>query len=84
MLGAHGRLSGLSARPQLRSLILQFVGSSPTLGSALTAWNLLQILSPSLSAPPLLVLPLSKTIKQKKRRMMFITTAAVGSHTNVC
>ena len=39
--------------------ISQFVGSSPTPGSALTVWRLCGILSPSLSASPLLVLSLS-------------------------
>ena len=43
-------------RPTLaKVMILRFMGSSPTSGSALTAQNLLGILSPSLSAPLLLI-----------------------------
>ena len=37
--------------------------TSTVTGSALTAWSLLGILSPSLSAPPLLVLSLSQKNK---------------------
>ena len=43
-------------------MISQFVGSSPTSGSVLTAWSLepaLDSVSPSLSAPPQLTLCLS-------------------------
>ena len=39
--------------------LMGFVGSGPASGSALAAWSLLGILSPSLSAPPLLPLSLS-------------------------
>ena len=42
------------------------VGSSPTVGSALVAWSLLGILYPSLSAPPLLGLSLSLSLKVNK------------------
>ena len=47
-------------------MITRFVGSSPMLGSVLTAWNLepaSDSASPSLSVPPLLVLSLSKINK---------------------
>ena len=40
-------------------MILRFVSSSPALGSVLTAWSLepaLESVTPSLSAPPLLML----------------------------
>ena len=47
-------------------MISWFVGSSPTLGSVLTVWSLLGILSPSLDAPPLQSLSLSKEINVKK------------------
>ena len=50
-------------------MILQFMGSSPTLGSGLTAQSLepaLDSVSPSLSAPPTLMLCLSKINKHKK------------------
>ena len=52
-------------------MISQSLSSSPTLVSALTAQSLLQILSPSLSAPPLLTLCVSlknkiKTLKKLK------------------
>ena len=43
-----------------------FVGSSPTSGSLLTVWSLLGILSPSLSACPLLALFLLNKNKLKK------------------
>ena len=46
--------------------ILRFVSSSPILGSLLSAQSLLQILCPSLSAPPLLALSLKKLNKQTK------------------
>ena len=49
-------------------MISRFMGWSPMLGSVLTAWSLLEILSPSLSAPALLILSLSlsKINKSKK------------------
>ena len=49
-------------------MISQFVSSSPTSGSALTAWNLLGILSLplSLSAPPLLTHTHSLSLSQNK------------------
>ena len=49
-------------------MILQFVGSSPILGSVLTAQSLepaSDSVSPSFSAPPLLVLYLSLSLKNK-------------------
>ena len=49
-------------------MIPQFVGSSPTSGSVLTAWSLepaLDSVSPSLSAPPLLMLSLTLILKDK-------------------
>ena len=49
-------------------MISQFVGSSPTSGSALTAQSLepaLDSVSPSLSAPPPLMLCLSLSLSQK-------------------
>ena len=54
-------------------MISRFVGSSPGSGSVLTAWSpdpASDSVSPSLSAPPLLVLTLSRkerNIKKKKR-----------------
>ena len=42
--------------------ILQLVSWSPVLDSMLGAWSLLQILFPSLSAPPLLMLSLSLSL----------------------
>ena len=52
-------------------MISRFVGSSPAWGSALTAWNLetaADSVPPSLSAPPPLVLCLSKINKCKKKK----------------
>ena len=49
-------------------MISRFVGSSPTLGSVLTAGSLepaSDSVSPSLSAPPLLVLCLSLSLKNE-------------------
>ena len=49
-------------------MISQLVGSSPTLGSVLTAQSLepaLDSVSPSLPAPPLLMLCLSVSVKNK-------------------
>ena len=63
-------------------MILQFVGSSPTLGSVLTAQNLeaaSDSVSPSLSAPPPLVLclslslSLSLSLKNKYLKKIFLT-----------
>ena len=48
-------------------MISGFVGSSPDLGSALTVQSLLGILSPLLSAPPLL---LKQREKEKERKML--------------
>ena len=45
-------------------MISWFVSLSPTSGSVLTAWSLLQISCLALSAPPLLVLSLSKINKR--------------------
>ena len=47
-----------------RVMISQFVGSSPTSGSVLSAWSLLGILPPSL--PPFLSLSLSLFLKMSK------------------
>ena len=60
-LGAPGWLSQLSIQLLIsaRVMISEFMESSPALGSVLTAWSLLGILSPPLSAHPLLVLSLS-------------------------
>ena len=69
MLGASGWLSRLSIRLLMSAqvMISWFVGSSPAWGTALTAWSLLGILSLplslSLSAPPLLKLSLSFSLK---------------------
>ena len=52
-------------------MISRFVGSSPVLGSVLTAQNLepaLDSLSPSLAAPFLLMLCLSQKKKKKKKK----------------
>ena len=49
-------------------MISQFTSLSPTLGSELSAWNLLWILCPPLSAPPLLVHSFSLKKKSKKKR----------------
>ena len=57
--GEPGWLSQLSVRLQLRSPSLQFVSLSPAPGSVLTAQSLdpaLDAVSPSLSAPPPLML----------------------------
>ena len=63
VIGAPGWLSQLSFQLLVLAQIMisQFVGASPMLGSVLTAWTLLGILSPSPSAPPPLVLALSKS-----------------------
>ena len=54
-------------RPTLAQVVIsRLVGSSPTSGSVLTAWSLLRILSPSLSAPPPLALDLSLKIDKNK------------------
>ena len=45
-------------------IISQFVSSSPTSGSVLSAWSPLRILFPSLSAPPPLTLALSHKINK--------------------
>ena len=60
--GAPGWLSWLSVQLLISAhvMILQFVGSSPTLGSALMAWNLLGILFPSLCRSPTCAFSLSK------------------------
>ena len=47
-------------------MISQFVSLSPTSSSVLTAWSLLWILCPPLSAPPQLCLSLSKINKHLK------------------
>ena len=55
-------------------MILRFVGSSPAPGSVRTAWSLLRILSPSLSAPSpsrsvsLGLSKINKCFKKKKER----------------
>ena len=46
--------------------LMQFVGSSPMLGSVLTAQSLLGVLSLPLSVPPLLTLSLSLSLSQNK------------------
>ena len=48
-------------------MILRFVGSSPVSGSALTAWSLLLIVSPYLSAPALFSLSLSLSLSLKNK-----------------
>ena len=65
-IGTAGWLSQLSFRllTSAQVTILQFVSSSPTSGSALTAQSLLGILSP-LSALPPLVLSLSFSLSLK-------------------
>ena len=55
-------------------MILWFMSSKPTLVSVLTAQGLesaLDSVSPSLSAPPLLVLDL--TFSQKKKKILFLS-----------
>ena len=55
-------------------MILRFVGSSPAPGSVRTAWSLLRILSPSLSAPSpsrsvsLGLSKINKCLKKKERK----------------
>ena len=46
-------------------MISRFVISSPASGSVLTAWSLLQILSPPLSVPPMLMFCLSLPLNNK-------------------
>ena len=65
-----GHLGGSVEHPtSAQVMISQFISSSPATGSVLTAQslNLLQILSPSLSVPtpPLLLLSLSLSLKNK-------------------
>ena len=47
-------------------MISQFVGSSPTSGSVLTTWSLLQILCLSLCIPTLLAQCLSVSLSRSK------------------
>ena len=64
--GESGWLSRPSIRLQLRSaqvVVSRFRSSSPALGSLLSAQSLLWILRPPLSAPPQLILSLSKVNK---------------------
>ena len=49
-------------------MILRFMGLSPASGSVLTVWSLLGILSPPLSAPPLLVLSLKINKNEFKKK----------------
>ena len=65
--GAPGWLSRLSVQLLVLAqvMILRFVSSRPTWGCVLIAWSLLVILSPSLSAPPLLKLSLSLSKRNK-------------------
>ena len=49
-------------------MILWFVNSSPALGSVPTSWSLLEIVSPSLSAPALLTLTLSQINMDKNKK----------------
>ena len=60
-VGVPGWLSGLNIQLLISAqvMISWFMGLSPTSGSALTAWSLLGVPSPSLSAPPSFVLTLS-------------------------
>ena len=72
----QGRLGGSAVKwPTLAQvMILQFVSSSPTSGSVLTAQSLepaSDSVSPSLSAPPLLALSLSKINKHIKKKFFF-------------
>ena len=71
----RGWLSRLSAwlLTLAQVVISRFVSSSPELGSALTVQSLFGILSPSLSAPPLLALSLKinkSKLKKKKKRIL--------------
>ena len=50
-----------------QGMISQFVGSSPALGSVLAVGSLLGILSPSLFAPPLLLLCVSLSQNKKNK-----------------
>ena len=55
-------------------MILQFVGLSSASGSGLTAQSLqpaLESVSPSFSAPPLLTLSLSLSLKNKHKKTFF-------------
>ena len=62
MLGVHTWVAqSVKQLTSVQVMISQFVGLSPELGSVLTAWSLEPVLdsvSPSLSAPPLLTLSL--------------------------
>ena len=64
VVGAPGWLSRLSVWISAQIMTSLFVGSSSALGSALTAWSQLGLLSLSLSlsAPPLLMLSLSLSL----------------------
>ena len=67
--GARGWLNQLSVQFLISAqvMISWFVSSSPALGSVLTAWSLLGILSPSLSALPYSLCLFLKINKPKKR-----------------
>ena len=94
--GAHGWLSQLSVRLWLTS---RFMGSSPPSGSELTARSLepaLDSVSPSFSAPHLLMLCLSlskmnkRFFKKKKRHWNFlrafwpISSLSLSAVTMIC
>ena len=74
-MGVSGWLSRLSIQLLISAqvMILQFMGSSPTLGSALTAENLLGILSLSATPPCIhmhvrsLSLKINKLLKKMKK-----------------
>ena len=73
MVGAPGWLSRLSIQLLLilaQIMISQFMGFSPVSSSVLTVWSLLGILSPFLSALPLLARCLSQINKVKKGDMV--------------
>ena len=81
-----GWLSWLSGRllTLAQVMISQFMRGSPSSGSLLSAQSLLRILSPSPSAPPLLVLHLSlskvnkNTLKKKNKRMTTCNHMAIS------
>ena len=67
--GTPGWFSWLSIRLQLRSVILQFMSSSPVSDSLLSAQSLLQILSLPLSLSlPICSLSLSLSLSQKEKK----------------
>ena len=83
--GAPGWLSQLSIGLLISTqvMISQFVSSSPMLGSVLTVWSLLRILSP-LSASPLLALcnflKINKNKLKKKAGILCLTASFPQFH----